>query len=237
MVLLENDGAPRTMQRNETYDCTDSFVSDMLTFHDHRFLNQPNAVYSENDCRGQMAVKTLLRAFSHRYVKREHRRGPFFLQLTDLHASNIFVDDDWNITCLIDLEWLCALPREMLSVPYWLTGCSIDEIQDERYADFNGIRGEFMRVLEEQERGAGAEVSQVIREMWDSKGVWFWYCLSSVNAMYFLLEGHLCPPGSLSTSVERAVSQFWCENPEAVVRAKLADREEYDAELKRVFGE
>jgi hypothetical protein len=33
------------------------------------------------------------------------------------------------------------------------------------------------------------------------------------------------------------VSQFWCENPEAVVRAKLADREEYDAELKRVFGE
>jgi hypothetical protein len=61
----------------------------------------------------------------------------------------------------------------MLSVPYWITGCSIDEIQDERYADFNGIRGEFMRVLEEQERGAGAEVSQVIREMWDSKGVWF----------------------------------------------------------------
>jgi hypothetical protein len=121
-------------------------------------------------------------------------------------------------------------------VPYWLTGCSIDEIQDERYADFNGIRGEFMRVLEEQERGAGAEVSQVIREMWDSKGVWFWYCLSSVNAMYFLLEGHLCPPGSLSTSVERAVSQFWCENPEAVVGAKLAEREEYDAELNRVHG-
>lgn len=76
-----------------------------------------------------------------------------------------------------------------------------------------------------------------MQEMRDSKGVWFWYCLSSVNAMYFLLEDHLCPLGSLSTSVKRAVSQFWCENPEAVVRAKLADREEHDAELERVFGE
>jgi hypothetical protein len=34
----------------------------------------------------------------------QHRHGPFPLQLTDLHASNIFVDEDWNITCLIDLE-------------------------------------------------------------------------------------------------------------------------------------
>lgn len=122
-VLLENYGAPRTMRKDDTYRCTDSFVSEMLTFH-HRFLSQPNAIYSEGDCRGQMAVKTLLRAFYHRYIKREYRHGPFLLQLTDLHASNIFVDDDWNLTCLIDLEWLCALPAEMLNVPYWLTSTS-----------------------------------------------------------------------------------------------------------------
>lgn len=59
-VISENDGAARTMQGNITFSCTDAFVSDMLTFHDHRFLSQPNAVYDEGDCRGQMAVKTLL---------------------------------------------------------------------------------------------------------------------------------------------------------------------------------
>jgi hypothetical protein len=229
------------MQRDDTFKCTDGFVSEMLTFHDQRFLSQPNAVYSEGDCRGQMAVKTLLRAFSHRYIDRELRHGPFLLQLTDLHASNIFVDDDWNVTCLIDLEWLCALPAEMLSVPYWITGCSIDEIQDERYDEFDEIRQEFMDALREQERATRAEhmitVSKVMQEMWDSKGTWFWYCLSSVNAMYFLVESHLCPANALSLDAERIVSQFWCDEAEAVVQKKLADRKGYDAELKNVFGE
>ncbi|KAK4040825.1 hypothetical protein C8A01DRAFT_45934 [Parachaetomium inaequale] len=241
MVLIENDGAPRTMQQIDIYRCTDGFVSDMLTFHDHRFLSQPNAVYSEGDCRGQMAVKTLLRALSHRYIKREHRHGPFLLQLTDLHASNIFVDDDWNITCLIDLEWLCALPPEMLNVPYWLTGCSIDEIQDECYDEFDEVQQEFMSVFQEKEGQTRAEhqisLSKVMQDIWDSKGIWFWYCLSSVNAMYFLIESHLCPPGSLSTNVERAVSQFWRHDSETVVQMKLADRKDYDGELRRVFGE
>lgn len=77
MVLLENDGAPRTMQRSDTYTCTSAFVADMITVHDQRFLSQPNALNSEIDCRGQMAVKTLLRVFSYRYIKRQHRQGPF----------------------------------------------------------------------------------------------------------------------------------------------------------------
>ncbi|KAK0710089.1 hypothetical protein B0T26DRAFT_755206 [Lasiosphaeria miniovina] len=62
----ENDGAPRTMQREDTFKCTDALASGILTFHDRRFLGQPNAIYSANDCRSQMAVKTLLRVFSHR---------------------------------------------------------------------------------------------------------------------------------------------------------------------------
>src|SRR4051794_17068297 len=31
---------------------------------------------------------------SHRYIERELRVGPFPLQLTDFHASNLFVDDE-----------------------------------------------------------------------------------------------------------------------------------------------
>lgn len=84
MMILENDDAVRTIQKDDTFSCTDAFVSDMLTFHDHRFLSQPNAVYSEGDCRGQMAVKTLLRVLSHVYTKRELRDGPFLLQLYGL---------------------------------------------------------------------------------------------------------------------------------------------------------
>lgn len=131
IMMLENDGTPRTINKSNTYSCTESFVSDMITLHDKYFLSNPNAVYDAGDCRGQMAARTLLRAVSHHYVKQEFRNGPFLLQLSDFHASNIFVDEEWNITCLIDLEWVCAVPAEMLAVPYWLTGRAIDGLRRE----------------------------------------------------------------------------------------------------------
>ncbi|OAQ79337.1 hypothetical protein VFPFJ_09823 [Purpureocillium lilacinum] len=181
VMILDNDGAARTMSRDETFGCTDAFVSDMLIFHDNRLLSQPNAVYSGDDCRAQMAVKTLLRVLSHRHVRRYLRSGPFALQLTDLHASNIFVDEEWNVTGLVDLEWICALPLESGDAP-------------------------------------GAE----------TKGVWFWHCISSANAMYLLLESHLCPPVSLSSEAEAAVSTFWCWDAEDAVWNKLTGKEAYD---------
>ena len=241
MIILENDGAARTIQMNDTYSCTDAFVSDMLSFHDHRFLSQPNAVYGENDCRGQMAVKTLLRVLSHRHIKRALRNGPFILQFTDFHASNILVDKEWNITGLIDLEWICALPSEMLEVPYWLTGCAIDQIKGEKYDQFDKIRREFMNIFEEEEQAmkAGPQnsltLSHVMKDMWESKGVWFWNCVSSVNAMYLLLEAHLYAPESLSIEAESIVSRFWCNDSEDIVRRKLAEKQAYDDELRDLF--
>ncbi|PVH79370.1 hypothetical protein DL98DRAFT_631697 [Cadophora sp. DSE1049] len=228
-IVLENDGAPRIMQRSDTYMCTDAFV-------------QPNAVYDEQDCRGQMAVKTLLRALSRHYINRERRNGPFILQLTDFHVSNIFVDQEWNITGLIDLEWICSLPVEMLAVPYWLTGRGIDQIKEEHLDEFDMVRKEFMDIFEEEEQKiAGKEhdilLTKVMCDMWVSKGVWFWYCVESVNAMYFLLETHLCPrfSGRLSLKAEEIVSQLWCENSEVIIAKKLAEKERYDQELRELF--
>ncbi|KAK4142554.1 uncharacterized protein C8A04DRAFT_29831 [Dichotomopilus funicola] len=100
----------------------------MLALHDGSFLAHRDAVFDAADCRGQMAARALLRTVSHFYISPERRAGPFHVQMTDVHASNILVDDDWNITCLIDLEWICSLPADMISVPYWLTGRGIDEL-------------------------------------------------------------------------------------------------------------
>ncbi|KAF1962006.1 hypothetical protein CC80DRAFT_531758 [Byssothecium circinans] len=241
LAILENDGTPRLIQRNDLHSCTDSFVSDLLTFHDERFLAQPNAALSENDCPSQMAIMSFLRAISHRFIKREYRCGPYLLNLTDVNPSNIFVDDDWNVKCLIDLEWICALPAEMLDVPYWLTGCSIEEIHDEAYVTYDKVRREFMGILAKEEHEVtmqhGISVSRTMEEMWDSKGVWFWHCLTSVDAMHFLPEDHLCPSGYLSSEVERAVSEFWCDNAGDVVKRKLADKAKYDELLKSRFAE
>ena len=241
MVILENDGAPRTMQRTETYSCTEPFVADMLTLHDNQFLSDPNIAYDEADCRGNMAAKTLLRAISHLYIKRANRNGPYLLQLTDLHASNIFVDEMWNVTCLIDLEWVCALPSEMLAVPYWLTGCKLDEIKDDRLEEYDAVRREFVDVVKAEERKMGTSrslsPSVSMEEMWDTKGVWFWYCVESVNAMYYLVADHLCPQfgESLSSKVEGVLSSFWCKNSEGAVQEKMAHLGKYEEDLRRKF--
>jgi hypothetical protein len=64
----------------------------MLTLYENSFLSNLNAVFNAKDCRGQMAAGVLLRMLSHYYFERGRRNGPFYLQLTDLHASNLFVE-------------------------------------------------------------------------------------------------------------------------------------------------
>jgi hypothetical protein len=59
---------------------------------------------------------------------RAFRRGPFIFTFADLHQSNIFVDVEWNITCLVDLEWTCTQPLEMWGLPEWLTNKAVDRL-------------------------------------------------------------------------------------------------------------
>ncbi|PNY27729.1 Uncharacterized protein TCAP_02356 [Tolypocladium capitatum] len=61
-------------------------------------------------------IKTLLRGLSHNYIIREQRNGPFQLQFTDFHATNVFVDDEWNVSRLVVLKWVCSLPIKMRAV-------------------------------------------------------------------------------------------------------------------------
>jgi len=192
-------------------------------------------------CRGQMAAGALLRMLSHHYVERERRNGPFYLQLTDLHASNLFVDKDWNLTCLIDLEWVCALPAEMLAIPYWLTGHGIDEIVNDNLHEFDEVRQEFMKVFGEEEVKMAPKqkplLSSIMSEGWESDGVWFWRCLTSTNAMISLVEDHICPRFSrLSSKAEEVFSQYWCQGSAEVVERKVTDYKGYKRELEVLFS-
>lgn len=102
---------PRERYREMKHTLPPSLLLQICLHSMTTFLANPNAVSSMDDYLGQMAAKTMLRALSHHYIQRESRNGPFRLQLTDFHASNIFVDKEWNITCIIDHEWVCATYR------------------------------------------------------------------------------------------------------------------------------
>ncbi|KAG5955748.1 hypothetical protein E4U57_003206 [Claviceps arundinis] len=242
-TTLENSGAQQSISAGETYTCTEPFVADMITLHDNYLISNESAADDKADCRGHMAIRALLRMLSHNYIKRQWRNGPFLLQLTDLDQSNIFVNHDWDITCLVDLEWLCALPPEALSAPYWLTGCAVDELVDNKecnsLTEYDAIRQAFMQALREEESRERLvwPLSAIMEDMWQSSGVWFWHCLTSVNAAYYLVAEHLCPRFSttLTMRIEETFSHFWKEDVETHIDRKLAEFQSYEQKLGRLF--
>jgi hypothetical protein len=242
-IIFENSGTPRVTQPRQRYHTTDTFASDMLTLHDNYLLHFPHAVRDDDDARERMTIRTLFRAVMHHFVLPDRRGGPFLLQLTDFHQSNIFVDDDWNVTCLIDLEWICALPVEMLAVPYWLTNCSIDGIIDGEYAPFDEARQAFLAAMDEEARRMRFEhdipITSIMQDSWSSKAVWFWACLRSLNAWLFVFEDHILPRFSTNKELVsdlKHVSTFWKDNVDTVVEAKVADEERYQTRLRSLFA-
>ncbi|KAG9259153.1 uncharacterized protein F5Z01DRAFT_740979 [Emericellopsis atlantica] len=230
-MLFEKSGTPRTIQPHQTYQTTDSFVSETLTLYDNHLLHDPHAVRDEDDARERITIRTLLRALSHHF-------------LTDFHQSNIFVDKDWNITCLMDLQWLCALPSEMLSVPSWLANCSLDNIIGKRYDHFNEARKVFLDVMDEEAQSIRQEhdiqVTDTMRHSWSSKRVWFWACLRSTNAWLFIFEDHILPRFSddkeLVVSLKQ-MSVLWRDDVEDVIKAKVQDEEKYREELLHLIND
>jgi hypothetical protein len=151
-----------------------------------------------------MLHMTMLRLLKSQFVD-YHSEGPFVLQLTDLHSSNILVDDDWNIMAIIDLEFMCALPPRMINVPYWLTMDNIDDIIENMDA-YNKMHKTFLDVLQSEEQGAslenGVQLASAIQDSWTSYSSWFYRSLTSVNGMTHCLEDHLYEKFNFSISRE-----------------------------------
>ncbi|KAF5227862.1 hypothetical protein FAUST_11482 [Fusarium austroamericanum] len=241
VAVFEQQGAPRTIPEDRVYQNTDSFASDMLTLHDNYLLHDPHAVRNKADARERMALRTLIRSVAHFFVLPERRSGPYLLQPTDLHPSNVFVDEQWNVTCLIDLEWICALPLEMMSVPSWITNCTLDEIA-ERYEDFDNARKEFLSIMDKELQHVQMEhdiqITRVMRESWESKGVWYWFCIESVNCWLFVFESHILPMFSSAKELVKdlkKMSLLWHKDARKHIQTKAADERRYQLELRSLL--
>ncbi len=76
-------------------------------------------------------------------------------------------------------------------------GRGIDEIVQAHLTEFDEVRHKFMHVIEGEESRMAPHhrlaLAATIQESWESGAVWFWRCLSSVNATISLVEDHLSP--------------------------------------------
>ncbi|KAG6015203.1 hypothetical protein E4U54_003993 [Claviceps lovelessii] len=195
LSVLENEGVPRCIPRDRTYTNAELYVSDMLSLHAGRLSKDPNAAVDGERLRVHMGSLVAFRAVAHDYIHPDRREGPFFLQFDDLHVGNIFVDDDWNIRSLVDLEWVNALPLEMMQAPYWLVQGDLVDFEGEQLDRFKERRLEYMEIFEAEERKAAptgeAFLTDAITWSWNKRGSWFWLGITNLNAMTYMFRYHI----------------------------------------------
>ncbi|OAQ59631.1 aminoglycoside phosphotransferase [Pochonia chlamydosporia 170] len=238
---LENEGIPTNISRSTTYTSIEPFLHDILACHDSRLRHQLNAANDEADCRAQMAVLSAFRTILPLFVRRDLRSGPFILTLTDMHASNIFVDTEWNIKYLIDLEWACSLPLEMLHPPSWLS----DEPFERLSPLFDEFRQEFIDIFMQEEavffsalqHQRGPQVfTETMRQGWEAGNFFYFLALESVTGLYFIFQRRIRPRFDPSDHcLDEALSVYWGLNSEQFIASKVQQKQEYDEKLKQAF--
>ncbi|PKY07201.1 hypothetical protein P168DRAFT_295141 [Aspergillus campestris IBT 28561] len=233
---LENGGVPTNISRGMTYTTADSYYLDLLSCHDNRLRYQPNSLNDEEDGRAQMASLAIMRALLPQFTDRQLRQGPYLYQFTDMHPSNIFVDSQWHVKCVVDLEWACSLPAETLHLPYWLTGRPIDDLTGESLNTFSQTYDEFLGVFKEEEKSFPLNDNSC----WRTGSFWYFLALNSPKGLFNLVHQHIHPifdsTHPISSELPRVVSNYWAADMKKVIDAKIRDKEEYEKTLRQRFA-
>ncbi|RLM00024.1 hypothetical protein CFD26_107602 [Aspergillus turcosus] len=244
LQTLENEGIP-TIPRDSVYQATESYLLDLLQCHDNRIYHQPNAIHDTEDGQEQLAALTMMRALLPQFISRQYRHGPFRLTLTDLQPGNIFVDEEWHITAVIDLEFAAVLPVELQTPVYWLTGRTIDDIEHgEHLETFESRINEYIKAFEEQERNdpcSDFSHAQIMRSCWDKRSFWYFQAMHSPKGLLHVFREHIqhyyCEEHCRKRVFDETVSPYWCEGAKSLIRRKVEDEARYKNQLKERFGQ
>lgn len=245
LAMLENEDIPADISRDTTFSTVDDFVLHHLTTLDNRLLHQPNAIRNQDDAWYQMTSLAAAKSMFPQLFRRDLCKGPFVFAFTDLHASNIFVDDEWNITSIIDLEFAGSYPLEFIQTPYWLAGKLIDEIDP---LNFSAIHCRFLEHLRYEEqlqscREDTEPLSSVMQQSWSSGAFWVPIALTDSIAFSRTFYNRLLPDhfsltkDDLSKADYSFFARLWRPGIHNIIDRKLQDRDGYLERLKAAFSD
>jgi hypothetical protein len=170
------------------------------------------------------------------------------MTLTDLHQSYLFVDSDWNIKSLVDLELTCSLPVEMLHPRYWLTSRGVDQLYKGEHLDaFGKVHAEFMNIFEEEEQAhsrAGDKtlgLTSIMRKGWEIGNFWYFHALETPKGLYNIFQEHIQPrfsrlDGAGMVEFERTISPYSAPDIQKFIGGKMKDKEIHEGHLRDAFA-
>ncbi|EXJ82347.1 hypothetical protein A1O3_06160 [Capronia epimyces CBS 606.96] len=246
LAVSENQDIPTEILPQSCYVTADSYFHDLLKCQDLILQHQPNAVRSKLDAEGQMAVLTIMRSLTATFTQHHLRYGPFIFRLTDLHPGNIFVDRQYRVTAIVDLEWGCSLPIETQHPPFWLSGYQLDQLEGERIGDFDNMCDDFLQMFEDEDNSTERDsclepgfCTAVMKSALERKTHWYWSSLNEPRGMYNLFMEHIQPlfapshsEGEQACWFQEILAPYWSLAASAFVQDKVRQREYYLKKLE-----
>ncbi|KAL5336614.1 hypothetical protein BJX70DRAFT_400402 [Aspergillus crustosus] len=213
---LENLNVLSGVARNTTYTSADTFCLDLLDGHDNRLRHQANAAL--DNAKSQAVDLVLMRSMLSHFTDRSLRDGPYVMHLTDMHISNIFLDKDWNIKHIIDLEWACSVPLEHALAPCWLTDNQADELTGAEYEEFEKHYRLLTDCIRKQEtdaliqyNGTAYSLAATMDRVLEKKHYWYLIALRTLKGLFNIFSRQLQPmyDDVPRESLYAAVAPFW----------------------------
>jgi hypothetical protein len=241
---LENEGINTGIGRSDTFSSSIDYGMDLVNLHDQNLRDQPNAISSEGDGKLQMATFACMRMLLPHFFSRSIRNGPFIFQLSDIHPSNLFVDQDWHITSVIDLEYAAALPREMEVAPYWLNpGQDLGDLGSHPEG-FNAVHDEFTAIFREEEHCQSEQLSpraEAMRQAWETKAFFYQHSLNERIGCIYLFQFQVLPLFEpefvLDPTFVRHIMPLWSIDGERALAQKTRDKDRYHQAVQELFEE
>jgi Phosphotransferase enzyme family len=212
----------------------------------NQFDKQQNSVYHEADARYHLYGLHQFRSILMGWLRREYNEGPFILIHGDFRRANVLVDQNLNITGVLDWEWSRTVPVQMFLPPPWLRGSDIRDLLGIRGLGYGSHLANFRDVVKAKEKekemhcqGSSREEKIPLSKLWD--GI---YNLSNFLIGQALLR--LDVAGDVywdnldrryfGNDAEARVKLFYevsaTSNQKGVIERKLQELEMYNAKLK-----
>lgn len=148
----------------------------------------------------------------------------------------------------MNLEWACSRPIEMVRPPSWLTDKGMDELVP---AEYDASRRQFVELLGAEEKEIGCStlikshdgstllLSDVMNRTWETGAFWYAMALSSPSGVFTIFSNHIRPLFCRDYEEEFGMVMpfFFEKNVGEIAGRKLADKEEYDKNLRQAFEE
>ena len=244
---LERVGIDSALGCDQTFESTTSYFDYLAELHFRRLQFQPNSIYDEDDGYSKYIARWYMRSLAPQFVSAEFDHGPFILMHGDLTQQNILVDDDYNISGVIDWEWSILLPLQLFLTP----PPALHPYKIPTPAELEGKEKElFLRDVDEYLEcfracetvlSTNCPLWHTMSEDWKSGKYWFHSALMNLWDLDYPFWGQVFPlvfPGKDEEDfiTECKVGQFQSEM-RAVVTKKSHDLKKYKDEMERIRNE